>query len=120
MIKNILKQSLRSLKKQKGYVFINIMGLSIGLACSLIITLFVIHQLSYDNYHEKKDRIFRLVLDGKIGEQEVLASYTASVIGPTMKNDFPEVESFCRMNTFGETIVKNEDNIFKYQGLCRG
>jgi putative ABC transport system permease protein len=118
MIKNILKHSLRSLKKQKGYVFINIMGLSIGLACSLIITLFVIHQLSYDNYHEKKDRIFRLVLDGKIGEQEVLASYTASIIGPTMKNDFPEVESFCRMNTFGETIIRNEDNVFNVKDFA--
>lgn len=112
MIKNLLKHSLRSMKKQKGYVFINILGLSIGIACSLIITLFVIHQFSFDQYHEKKDRIFRLVLDGKIGEQEVLVSSTASIIGPTMKNDFPEVESFCRTNSFGETIVKNEDNIF--------
>ncbi len=112
MIKNVLKYSLRSLKKQKGYVFINILGLSIGIACSLIITLFVIHQLSYDNYHKKKDRIYRLVLDGKIGEQEVLASYTAPIIGPTLQNDLPEVESFCRMNTFGETVVKQEDNIF--------
>ncbi|MDB4581602.1 ABC transporter permease [Draconibacterium sp.] len=112
MVKELLKHSWRSLKKQKGYVFINILGLSIGIACSLIITLFIIHQLSYDQYHEKKDRIYRLTLDGKIGEQEVIVSSTASVIGPTIKNDFPEVENFCRMNTFGETIVKDEDRIF--------
>lgn len=112
MIKELLKHSWRSLKKQKGYVFINILGLSIGIACSLIITLFVVHQLSYDKYHEKKDRIYRLTLDGKIGEQEVLVSSTASIIGPTIKNDFPEVEDFCRLNMFGETIVKDEDRIF--------
>jgi putative ABC transport system permease protein len=112
MIKNLLKHSLRSLKKQKGYVFINILGLSVGIACSLIITLFVVHQLSYDQYHEFKDRIYRLTLDGKIGEQELLVSSTASIIGPTMQNDFPEVESFNRMNTFGETIVKNKDDVF--------
>ena len=112
MIKELLKHSWRSLKKQKGYVLINILGLSIGIACSLIITLFVLHQLSYDQYHEKKDRIYRLTLDGKIGEQEVMASYTASIIGPTMQNDFPEVENFCRLNNFGETIVKDEDRIF--------
>jgi len=112
MVKELLKHSWRSLKKQKGYVFINILGLSIGIACSLVITLFVIHQLSYDQYHEKKDRIYRLTLDGKIGEQEVLVSSTASIIGPTMKNDFPELESFCRLNTFGETIVKDEERIF--------
>ncbi len=112
MIKNLFKHSLRSLKKQKGYVFINILGLAIGIACSLIITLFVFHQLSYDQYHVKKDRLYRLVLDGKIGDQEVYVSSTAAVIGPTIVNDFPEVESICRLNTFGETIVKNEDDIF--------
>jgi putative ABC transport system permease protein len=112
MHRDLLKHSWRSLKKQKGYVLINILGLSIGIACSLIITLFVVHQLSYDQYHENKDRIFRMVLDGKIGEQELTVSSTAAIIGPTVKNDFPEVERFCRMNTFGETIVKDGDNIF--------
>lgn len=112
MIKNLLKHSLRALKKQKGYVAINVFGLSVGIACSLIIALFIIHQLSYDQYNLKKDRIYRLTLDGKIGEQEVNASYSASVIGPTMAIDFPEVEKFCRLNTFGETIVKDGDRVF--------
>ncbi|HPF52204.1 MAG TPA: ABC transporter permease, partial [Draconibacterium sp.] len=112
MIKNLLKHSLRALKKQKGYVAINIFGLSVGIACSLIIALFVIHQLSYDQYNVKKDRIYRLTLDGKIGEQEVNAAWTASAIGPTMVVDFPEIEKFCRLNTFGETIVKDDDRVF--------
>lgn len=112
MIKDLLKHSIRSLKKQKGYVFINILGLAIGIACSLIITLFVIHQLSYDQYHTKKDRMYRLILDGKIGDQELLVSTTASVIGPTMLEEFPEVENFMRMNTFGETVVKKEEDNF--------
>ncbi len=112
MVKNILKHSLRALKKQKGYVAINILGLSIGIACSLIIALFVVHELSYDQYHVKKDRIYRLTLDGKIGDQEINAAYTAAVIGPTMAADFPEVEKFCRMNVFGETIIKKEDLVF--------
>ena len=112
MVKNLLKHSLRALKKQKGYMAINIFGLSVGIACSLIIALFIIHQVSYDQYNVKKDRIYRLTLDGKIGEQEVNASYTASVIGPTMAADFPEVENYCRLNIFGETIVKKEDRVF--------
>jgi putative ABC transport system permease protein len=112
MIKEMLKYSLRSLKKQKGYVFINILGLAIGIACSLIIALFVIHELSYDKYHIKKDRIYRLILDGKIGDQEVLVTSTAAVIGPTMMAEFPEIENFMRMNTFGETVVKNGDEAF--------
>ncbi len=112
MIKNLLKHSLRSFGKQKGYVFINIFGLAIGIACSLIISLFVLHQLSYDQYHTKKGRLYRLILDGKIGEQEVLVSSTAAVIGPTMLDEFPEVENFVRLNTFGETIVKKEEDVF--------
>ncbi len=112
MIKNILKHSLRALKKQKGYVAINIFGLSVGIACSLIIALFVIHELSYDQYHTKKDRIYRLTLDGKIGDQEINAAYSAAVIGPTMASDFPEVDKFCRMNVYNETIIKKEDLIF--------
>jgi len=109
MLKDLLKHSVRSLKKQKGYTAINVFGLAIGIACSLIITLFVLHQLSYDQYHVKKDRIYRMILDGKIGEQEVLVSSTAAVIGPTVAEEFPEVESCMRLNTFGETIIKKGD-----------
>ncbi len=112
MVSNILKNSLRTFKKGKGYVMINILGLSIGIACSLIIFLFILHQLSYDTYHENKDRLFRVILDGKIGDQEINACWTASVIGPTIAADFPEVASFCRLNKWGETIVKNGDQNF--------
>ncbi|HSH20637.1 MAG TPA: FtsX-like permease family protein, partial [Draconibacterium sp.] len=58
------------------------------------------------------DRLYRLILDGKIGEQELLVSSTASVIGPTMLEEFPEVENFMRLNTFGETVVKKEEDVF--------
>ncbi len=118
MFKNLIKHSLRALKKQKGYVAINIFGLSVGIACSLLIALFVIHELSFDQYHVKKDQIYRLTLDGKIGDQEINAAYTASVIGPTMAIDFPEVEKFCRMNVFGETIIKKEDLIFSVRDFA--
>jgi len=102
MIKDLLKHSLRSLKKQKAYTAINVFGLAIGIACSLAITLFVIQQLSFDQYHAKKDRIYRLILDGKIGEQELLVSSTAAVIGPTIVDEFPEVESCMRLKLIPE------------------
>ncbi len=111
MIKNIIKHSIRALNRQKGYVLINIIGLSIGIACSLLISLFVINELSYDEFNIKKDRIFRVNLHGKIGGQEAHVSSTACPIAPTMKDEFPEVEDFCRMNFWGETVVKyNEQN----------
>jgi putative ABC transport system permease protein len=94
------------LKRQKAYVLINVLGLAIGLACSLVILLFIRYELSFDRYHEKKDRIYRVILSGRIGGQDALVSYTASPIGPAMLNEFPEVENFLRMNSWGETLIR--------------
>ncbi len=59
MFNNLIKYSLRSFKRQRAYIIINILGLSIGIACSLLIALFVINEASYDKFNLKKDRIFR-------------------------------------------------------------
>ena len=80
MFKNLLKYSFRSLRKQKSFVFINVIGLSIGLVCSIIIALFILFELSYDQYNDNKDRIYRVILNGKLGGQEVRVTSTASVI----------------------------------------
>jgi putative ABC transport system permease protein len=112
MIQNLFKYSFRALSRQKSYVFINLLGLSAGIACSLIIGLFIFHEMSYDKYNEKRDRIYRVILHGNIGGQELKVTSTASPIGPTMRNEFPEVESFLRMNGWGETIVKSEEEYF--------
>ena len=107
MFKNLLKYSLRALSRQKTHVVINIIGLTVGMICSMIIGLFIIHELSYDRFNNKKDRIYRVILHGKLGGQEVRVTSTASPIGPAMKNEFPEVEDFVRMNSWGETIIRN-------------
>lgn len=112
MILNLLKHGIRSLKKQKAFVFINMIGLSIGLVCAIIIALFIRHELSFDTYHEKKDRIYQLVLHGRLGGQEVQTYATASVIAPTMQNEFPEVESFLRMYGWGKTVLKYKEKFF--------
>jgi putative ABC transport system permease protein len=117
MFNNLIKYSLRSFKRQRAYIIINILGLSIGIACSLLIALYVINEASYDKFNEKKDRIFRLVLDGKIGGQEVTAAYTASVIGPTMSREFPEIEDFLRLNGWGPTVIDYNSQTFTEENL---
>jgi len=112
MLKNLVKYSFRAFKKQKSYVFINVIGLAIGMACTLIILLFVNYELSYDQYNKKKDRLYRVILNGKISGQEVRVTSTASVIGPTMRNEFPEVEDFLRINGWGETVITRDENHF--------
>jgi putative ABC transport system permease protein len=112
MFKNLLKYSLRALSRQKAHVAINIIGLTVGMVCSIIIALFIIHELSFDKFNEKKDRIYRVILNGKLGGQEVKVTYTAAPIGPTMKNEFPEVEDFLRMNNWDETIIRYGERSF--------
>ncbi|MDX2414750.1 MAG: ABC transporter permease, partial [Bacteroidales bacterium] len=117
MLKTIIKHSLRSFSRKKGYFFINLLGLSLGLASSLLISTYVFHELSYDRFNKKSDRIYKLILNGKIGEQEVLVTSTASVIAPTMHRDFPEIEEFCRLNSWGTTNIKYKDQNFEERRL---
>ncbi len=112
MFKNLFKHSLRAMNRQKGYVAINVLGLAIGIACSLVIILFVVHEVSFDKFNEKGDRIYRLVLNGKIGGQELKVSSSASPMGPTMLREFAEVEDFVRLNSWGQTILKNGNQSF--------
>ena len=74
MFNNYIKTSLRNLLKHKGYSFINIVGLAIGLASALLILLFVQDELSYDKFHEKSDQIYRVYLNGKIASDEMVVA----------------------------------------------
>ena len=71
MLQNYLKVAFRTLRKHKGYTFINIVGLAVGLACCLMIALFVRDELSYDRFHDDADRIYRVTIDAAIAEQEI-------------------------------------------------
>jgi putative ABC transport system permease protein len=117
MFNNLIKHSLRSFKRQRAYIIINVLGLSIGIACSLLIALFVINEASYDKFNTKKDRIFRLVLNGKIKGQELTVSSTSAVIGPTMLKEFPEIEDFMRMTGAGPTILEYNNQSFTEEHL---
>jgi putative ABC transport system permease protein len=117
MFNNLIKHSLRSFKRQRAYIIINILGLSIGIACSLLIALFVIYEASYDKFNIKKERIFTLILNGKIGGQEINGAVTSAAMGPTMAKEFPEIEDFLRMNGRGPTIIKYNTQTFTEEHL---
>jgi len=117
MFNNLIKHSFRSFKRQRTYIIINILGLSIGIACSLLIALFVINEASYDKFNTKKDRIFRTILNGKIGGQEVTISTSAAIMGPTMIREFPEIEDFLRMTGRGPTVIEYNDQVFTEEHL---
>jgi len=112
MFNNLIKHSIRSFKRQSAYIIINVLGLSIGIACSLLIALYVINEAGYDKYNLKKDRIYRTILNGKIGGQEITAATSPAIMGPTMVKEFPEIEDFLRMNGRGPTVIEYNSQTF--------
>lgn len=123
MIQNYLKVALRSIFRNKLTAFINICGLALSMASAVMIYLFVSDELSFDKYHTKSDRIYRVtrIFYDKDGEQSLHLSSVAPPIGPLLKNDFGEIELMARslqtgsvigLEKDGELISNTENNIF--------
>jgi putative ABC transport system permease protein len=99
MLKSYLKTALRFLLKNKTFSFINIFGLAVGTLCCLYILLYVQEQYSYDKHHKDAKDIYRIITTlGSTGDQQNMAS-ASPPIGPNMKNDFPEVQTYTRVIT---------------------
>ena len=88
MLNNYLKVAVRNLLKHRLYSLINISGLAVGMACCLVILLFVRHELSYDRFHAKAERIYRLLLDHEDGMSSPVGP---AIVGPQLEVDFPEI-----------------------------
>ena len=81
MLKNYLKIALRNMGRQKGYALINIAGLAIGIACCFLIVLYVLDELSYDRHFPNAEQIYRVVVHGTVGNQEISSATTAVPMG---------------------------------------
>jgi putative ABC transport system permease protein len=114
MIKNFFVISLRNLLKRKGYTTLNILGLTIGITCCLLIFQYVCYERSYDTFQKNSSRIVRIRLDqykqGKLLWQSA-TSYPA--FGPLMKKDYPEVENYCRLID-DELLLSNDAKNVKF------
>src|ERR1700710_2192382 len=95
MIRNYIKTAYRSLLKNKGFTFLNVFGLSVGLATCLLIVFYVVDELSYDKYNVNADRIYRITEVAKLNGNE--AAYAGSE-KPLMEaiRSFPEIEKMAR------------------------
>jgi len=117
MIKNYLKSALRNIKRHKGYAFINIAGLAIGMACCILILMYITTEFSYDKYHEKADRIFRLGMDATVGGSTVVAPISNVPSAPALVQDYPEVLDAVRIRTVSKRSVTYEDKVFYENGI---
>lgn len=111
MRKNYFITAWRNMKKQKLFAAVNILGLALGIATAILIINYVVHEFSYDNFHQQKDRIYRV--ESKFYEGEHLTDDWATSTfgyGSAMKKEFPEIEDFARVSIHKtEQVVRYKD-----------
>ncbi len=117
MFSNYFKIALRNIKRYRGYSFLNIAGLAVGIASCLLILLFVKSELSYDRFHEKAERIYRVGFKFHVGTNQFDAALGPCPLADAMLRDFPEVESaariFARQSRGGDVFVRYGDKRFQ-------
>ena len=112
MFRNYIKTAWRNLLKSKMFSLINVIGLASGLACFVLISLYVVDELSYDRYNKKADRIYRVNSDILFGGSNLHLAVNSDPMGPTLKKDYPEVEEYVRFYASnGYRMVKKRQRI---------
>src|SRR5687767_1291922 len=119
MLKNYLLTSVRNISRRKGFSLLNVLGLSIGLAASLLILQYVKDELSYDGFHVHAEDIYRVQYDYYRDGERVFECATAfNNVGPNMKKEFPEIENVCRLYLrYGGGVVRYEDISIKENNI---
>ncbi len=119
MYLNYLKIAFRNLLRHKLFSFINIFGLAVGLACCLLIALFISQELSYDRYHTHADRIYRVgrYFNGDDGSRSLQLANIAPPFAPLLKNDFPAVEEATRLLQHKAVMAVNPQKTFTEENV---
>ena len=97
LFKNYLKINLRNVKKNKLFSIINITGLAIGMTCFILISHWIMHELSYDTFHENADELCLVATHMKYGDTEFHDSVCPPLVGPTLKEEYPEILNSVRI-----------------------
>ena len=115
MIKNYLKVAARNLIKHKGYTFINMLGLAVGMAASVLLFLYIVNEMSYDTFHEKARRTYRMVADwSNRGDSRIHQLGTPFILAKTIRENYPQVEAITQLSgPLGDVILRYRDMAFK-------
>ena len=114
MLRNLLITAFRNIRKQAGYSLIIVLGLTLGITSSLFLLLFVFDDLSYDRFHEKRERIYRVVSHINETDDEFTWAVAQMPFAPQVKQDYPEVEEVVRIFNTGRLLLKYNE-LSKYE-----
>ena len=109
MFKSLVKNAFRNITNKFGYSFLNILGMTLGITSALFLILYVTDELSYDQYHVKGDRIYRVQSHITETDDEFTWIVAQIPFGPQVKEDYPEVESVTRLFNFQRALFKAGD-----------
>lgn len=112
MIKNYFKTALRIIARQKGYAAINIIGLSIGIAATLLIVVYIVDELSYDKMHVDAERIYRVGFTGRLQGNEFTAAVSSAPMAEAMQREIPDVAEIVRFGLWRTMPVSVDDKAF--------
>ena len=105
LLGNYLRVALRKIRRQKGYAAVNIAGLGVGLACCILMLLWVADERSFDRFHVQGDSIYRMITERATENGVLLDARAATPLGPALRAALPEVEDFCRYRTFNTYVI---------------
>lgn len=114
MFRNYLNIALRTLWRNKVYSAINVGGLAIGLTCCMLILLYTKDEVSFDQFHVRKDQIYRVVVSTTNDKETRKMGYTNSIHGLSFKQEIPEIESVVRMQT-NQSVVRKGTDVFEQE-----
>jgi len=112
MFLNYLKITLRNLIRHKAFSLINISGLAIGMTCCFLILIWVLDEVSYDRFHENANDIYRVIARIKNDNGITSTCWTPLPLGPSLKQEYPEVAEYARCTLGESSSLQHEDTIF--------
>jgi putative ABC transport system permease protein len=117
MLKNFFTDGLRKLRRQPGYVLLNVGGLAVGLATFFFITLYVISELSFDRFHNNYENVYRVKVIGRMAGGEINQAITAAPMAQAMLKDYPDVLQATRVRGWGDWLIRFGDKKFNEEGV---
>lgn len=117
MFKNFFVNTIRNMRKQSGYMMLNIGGLIIGITSFIFISLYVIHELSYDRFHDNYQNKYRIKIIGRMAGSELDQAITAAPMAQAMLNDYPDIKQATRVRGMGDWLIGYGDHKFNEEGV---
>ncbi len=118
MFKNYIKMAFRNMIRYKGYTFLNVTGLALGLACCMLIMFWVLDETSYNAFHENADNLFLVEQDQSYSGQKFHVNVTSYIMGPFLTDEIPEVKYSTRYAGTGTLLMRHEE-ILNYERRVR-